>query len=115
VADVVGQKPCYQLSQILHRHAPLSAGGYDMDVSEMLRKDAARADRALYSSQHLIRTMDHQQRIRELCTKAIAITDPQQFEQVLAELSLAFHEHADQMRKNETVPREESLPHCKNC
>lgn len=58
--------------------------------------------------------MDHEQRIRELCTKAVATKDSQQFEQVLAELSLALDEHADQMRKDacevETLPSEESLP-----
>ena len=58
--------------------------------------------------------MDLEQRIRELCSEAIAAKDPRQFEYVMAQLSLALHERTEQMRKNvsdpQTIPSDKSLP-----
>ena len=38
-------------------------------------------------------------RIKELCAKAVATTDPAQVEIVLAELRAALHGHIEQLRK----------------
>ena len=43
--------------------------------------------------------MAMEERIRELCGKAIAVVDdPEELESVLAELKLALHEHTERLR-----------------
>jgi len=42
--------------------------------------------------------MAMEERIRELCGKAIAVDDPEELESVLAELKLALHEHTERLR-----------------
>jgi len=42
----------------------------------------------------------HDDRIRELCAKAVATTDPTEVEVVLAELRKALHAHIEEFRGN---------------
>jgi hypothetical protein len=39
-----------------------------------------------------------EERIRELCSKAVAATDPAEIDPILAALKLALHEHIQQLR-----------------
>ena len=137
--SIQGSNPCLSAIQIqqLTRTAPLGrntkacafpAQGFpglsplnkfESGTHNVSGKSALRADRALYSSQHPIRSVDLEQRIRELCTKAIRTKEPKQFDQVMAELAVALRERTAQRKKvcdfrtrrsKRKLPSDKSLP-----
>ena len=43
-------------------------------------------------------TLTHEDRIRELCSQAVAADDAQELNRILGELRLALHEHTEWLR-----------------